>query len=500
MKQINSALILYPNQLFAPDLLPEVDLVYVVEEPLYFGTDSELPKNLHKQKLVLHRASMRHYVEQVLWPHDINVEYIELHELQFTADILVRAKSAGAEQVIVFDPADSTIESRLTAALDGEIETPFELRILPSPSFLLKQTEVRDYLSENPDHSFADFYQWQRERFNILIDKNYKPVGGKWSYDTDAKALLSDQVTPGFNGYGDNDYVAEAKKWVEKHFAENYGSLESFFWPTTHDEAAHWLDNFLQDRLEDFATYDSALDKHDVLLYHSGIAASLNNGLLTPKQVVDSVLAQHQKSPVNIPSLELFIRQVIGWREYMRGCYVVRGVQLKKSTGISQKRALSSQWWDASTTIPPLDDAITKVLNSAYADSAERLMIIANLMLLCDITPADMYQWFSSLFIDAYDWVVTPNVYGVSELSDFAGMLTKAYISPSNVVLKVSHYQKDVWCDVWDGLYWDFVERHRAILAKNPHTKSAVKQLAKLDDNRRRIIGYRAQDFLTTIS
>lgn len=501
MKHIQTALILYPNQLFAPELLPEVDLIYVVEEPIYFGTDPERALALHKQKLILHRASMRRYVEEVLWQNDLSVEYIQLQDIEFTADVLVRAQQAGAEQVFVFDPTDHLIESRLKKALEDGVDTPFELRILPTPSFLLKHTEVRDYLAEKTQHEFADFYQWQRERFNILIDKNYKPVGGKWSYDVDAqKSLPKDHSAPGFNGFGDSEYVQEAIKWVQKYFSDNPGSTENFFWPTSHEEAKKWLDEFFAERFEDFGSYELAIDGQGVLLYHSGISAPLNIGLLTPKQVVDAALAHHAKNPIPLPSLEGFIRQLIGWREYVRGLYVTQRVTVHQSSDSTTGKVLSNQWWDGTTGIPPLDDVIKKVNQHAYCHQTERAQIVANLMVLCEIDTAEIYRWFSTLLIDSYDWALAPNTYAASQLADLNGMVTSARIVNSNYILNMSHYQKDIWCDVWDGLYWGYVEKHKAMLSKDASTSMLVRRLGKLSADRRRIIGYRAQDFLTSIS
>ena len=501
MANIQTALILYPTQLFAVDHLPEVDLIYLVEEPLFFGTDSQYPQAFHKQKLVLDRASMRRYVEEVLWQNDLNVEYIELKDIEFTTDVLVRAQKAGAEQVFVFDPSDQAIESRLTKALDDVVETPFELRILPTPSFMLKHTEVRDYFTKNTKYKFSDFYQWQRERFNILIDKNYKPVGGKWSYDEEnRKALPAGHNAPGFNGFGDNKYVQDAITWVQANFKDNPGSIDNFFWPTSHIEAEKWLHEFFVERFENFGAFEDAIDGPSVFLYHSGISAPLNIGLLTPKQVIDAALAYHEKNPVNLPSLEGFIRQVLGWREYVRGLYVAGSVSMRTSNGLGQTRTLSKQWWDGTTGIPPLDDVIVKVNNNAYAHHIERLMIVGNLMLLSEIKPDEVYRWFSSMFIDAYDWVMVPNVYGMSQFSDLGSMVTKPYISGSNYILTMSHYKKDIWCDIWDGLFWGFVDTHKELLAKNPRTAMMVHQLHKISADRRRIIGYRAQDFLASIS
>jgi deoxyribodipyrimidine photolyase-related protein len=500
-KNIQSALILLPNQLFNPDFFPVVDVVIVVEEPLLFGTDTQFPLPLHKQKLVLHRASMRQYIEEVLWTRDINVEYMELESVEFTAQPLVRAQHLGAELVYMFDPTDHAIEQRYKKALETEIKTPFELRIEPSPSFMLRRGEVQEYFGAKTNHKFADFYQWQRERFNILIDENYKPEGGKWSYDIEnRKSLPKGHVVPGFASFGANSYVEDAKKWVEKNFKDNPGSVESFFWPTNHADAKAWLQDFIKTRLTDFGPYEDAIDGAAVLQYHSGISAPLNIGLLTPSEVIEAVIEHHKKSPVPLPSLEGFIRQVIGWREYVRGLYVTQQVSMRNANELGHSRNLGPAWWSAETGIPPLDDVISKVQAHAYAHHIERLMIVGNLMLLCETKPTEVYRWYMSLFIDAYDWVMVPNVYAMSQFSDLGSMVTKPYISGSNYILNMSHYEKGDWCDIWDGLFWDFVEKHSSLLAKNPRTSMMVKQLGKINPDRRRIIAYRAQDFLVSIA
>ena len=500
MEHTKTALILYPNQLFAPELLPKADIIFVVEEPLFFGADSQQPADLHKQKLVLHRASMRRYVEETLWQKDLNVEYIELKDIEYTADVLVRAQKAGAELVIIFDPTDHLIESRLKKALDDAVETPFELKVLPNPSFMLKRGEVREFFSHKTKHKFSEFYQWQRERFNILIDSNYKPVGGKWSYDTTKPMTVPEgQTPPGFKGFGDNDYVKEAKHWVANNFTGNPGDVESFFWPTSHQEAKEWLDDFINHRLESFSSYNQTIDGQAVFLFHSGISSCLNSGLLTPKQVIESVLVYHGKHPFTLANLESFIRQIIGWREFIRGLYVTQNVNTK-SFSSSATRALHPKWWAGDTGLPPFDDVTKTIKAHAYADNAERLNILINLMILSEIHPQEVYKWFSSLFIDAYDWVVSPNVYNALQLSEMGGIWPKPNIGDSEYVLSLSHYKRDAWCDTWDGLFWEFIDRHKTSLAKNPHTHHLVKQLESISPEHRRIASYRAQDFIVSIS
>jgi deoxyribodipyrimidine photolyase-related protein len=229
----------------------------------------------------------------------------------------------------------------------------------------------------------------------------------------------------------------------------------------------------------------------------------LNIGLLQPQEIIDSLLdyCATTKKVVPIESLEGFIRQVLGWREYVRGIYVTQGSTMRTKNVLGNHRKLTAAWYDGTTGIKPVDDVIHKVNDFGYAHHIERLMIVGNFMLLCDIDPDEVHKWFMSFFIDAYDWVMVPNIYGMSQYSDGGSMTTKPYMSASNYILAMSAYKKEPWCDVWDGLFWRFVDTHRIMLKKNPRLGAImISRLDKMDPARKRIIGYRAQDFLDTMT
>ncbi len=490
---MKSTLILYPHQLYPVEFLPEVDTVFLVEDPLYFGVDSEYPLRMHKQKLILHRASMRRYVQEVLWPAGYKVEYIELDPLLQTADIMQRVSEA--QQIYAFDPVDDVLLKRLLRSR-REHAINAELELLTSPNFFLSDQDVRSYFGESHQHLFDDFYQWQRERFNILINAHYKPLGGKWSFDGEnRKKLPKGHELPSFEVFGSNDYVAEATTWVEQNFPNNPGGTD-FVWPTNHAEANAWLEDFVEHRLDSFGPYEDAIDNNATWVYHSVLTPALNIGLLSPNQIVTAALDRHHKREVPLASLESFIRQVLGWREFMRGVYVTRGGQMRSKNALKNTRQLTDAWFDGTLGIPPFDDMVQKVQKHGYAHHAERLMIAGNLMLLSDIHPNEVYRWFSELFVDAYDWVMVPNVYGMSQFADSGSIITKPYVSSSNYILNMSHYEHGGWSDIWDGLYWRFVEKHRERLAQNPRLHMMTTQLDKLDADRKRIISYRAEDFL----
>jgi deoxyribodipyrimidine photolyase-related protein len=495
---MKTALILYPHQLYELKILPEVHTVFMVEDPLYFGVDQQFPVHFHKQKLILHRASMRRYVEEVLYPANLNVEYVELDVLFTTADLLKRTH--GFEQLLIFDPVDTVLSKRILEARREDPKTP-PIEFLATPNFYLKDSEVRDYFGDKHEHLFADFYQWQRERFNILIDENYKPVGGKWSFDSESrKPLPKDHIVPGFAAYGADSYVADATSWVNEKFPHNPGSTD-FIWPTNHAEASKWLDEFVETRLDLFGTYEDAIDGQAPWLYHSGLSASLNIGLLQPQQVIEAALLRHQKKPVDLANLEAFIQQILGRREFMRGQYINKGDALRSSNLFKHGRKLTNHWYDGTLEIPPFDDVVNKVNAHAYAHSIERLMIIGNLMMLCEIDPVEVHKWFNEMFIDSYDWVLIPNVYGMSQFADGGtSMADKPYLSSSNYILKMSHYEKGVWSDTWDGLFWRFIDKNRDQIKHNPHMKVMLSRLESLDPDRRRIISYRAEDFLNRVT
>ena len=485
---MKKVLVLYPHQLYQPELLPEVDVIFVVEEPRYFGRGKDQPENFHKQKLILHRASLRRYVEEVLWPNDYQVEYLDLDVLFETGDIL--DKIGHVEQLFVFDPVDEVISSNLLQARRSRPNAP-EITFLPTPNFYLKEQEVRQYFAGRHKYPFSEFYQWQRERFNILIAEDYKPAGGAWMLET-AGLHAAGRITafPSFSAFGDNKFVKDAVDYVDKHFPENPGSTD-FIWPTNHEEAAAWLQDFVQKRLDDYAPYHDAISPSAVWLHHSALSSSLNIGLLSPQQVVDAALRRHTARPVPLPSLELFIRNVLGKREFDRGLYLTKRADMEKANPFRQHRQLTPAWFQNGVGIPPFDDLLKKLHDHAYVHMAERNLIAGSLMMLCEIHPDMISRWYREFLIDAYDWSIEPIIYGYSQVGD--GGLENPVIVPSNLLIQASDYNRGEWSDIWDGLFWRFVDKHRANLSHNAHMRTMITRLGRLDPDRRRIITYRAE-------
>lgn len=491
---MKTALILYPNQLYQLEFLPKVDTVFMVEDPYFYGEDERLPVNLHKQKIILLRASLRRYVEEILWPAGFEVQYIKYGDLKKSREIFQKTKNF--EKIYFFDPTDTLLTQQLLQARRDIPAVP-PVEFLQSPNFYLNEHEVRDYFSKNPKYDFDEFYQWQRERFNILIDQKYKPVGGKWSFEAKQIKSVSPEVKlPSIEVFGGNEYVNEAVDFVNKNFPNNPGSIE-FIWPTNHQEAIIWLQNFLVGRAQNFNEYQFSLHAQSPWLFHGAISPMLNTGLLQPQQVINLLLEFHDKNPLPIESVESFIRGVLGWREYQRGLYLSHGEHLRSLNILKHTRLLSEQWYSGALDIPPYDDVVTKVLQRGYIHDNERLMVVGNLMLLCQIDPNEVYKWFMQMCIDSYDWCVVGNVYAISQMVDGGHIANKPPFSPSNYITQVSSdYGRGEWSDIWDGLYWEFVELHKESFKSSPGLRAATHRLSRLDADHRRIIGYRAKDFL----
>ncbi|CAN5593112.1 cryptochrome/photolyase family protein [soil metagenome] len=457
-----TAALIYPHQLF--DSHPAVagaDVVFLVEDPLFFRQYA-----FHKQKLMLHRATMKRYAHEV----SPRVRYIDADQLTHSGDVVSLVKKAKCDNIRVVDPNDDWLLTRLTAACSAARVT---LNVLDDPHFLTPQTEIDAFTAGKKKLFFTDFYVRQRKRLKVLLTPEGKPVGGKWSFDTDNRKKLPKTVHPPAPSLPpENKFVCEAREYVRASFPEAPGSDTPFVYPTSATEARAWLTDFLEHRFTDFGIYEDAISTRDRVLFHSVLTPALNVGLLSPKEVADAALTYADQVPLN--SLEGFVRQVIGWREFVRLVYRTRGRQQRTRNYWEYTRPMSAALYTGTTGIDPVDHVIRSLLDTGYCHHIERLMILGNFMLLCDLAPNAVYQWFMELFIDAYDWVMVPNVYGMSQFADGGGMTTKPYISGSSYVLKMSDFKKGPWCGVWDALYWRFVDRHAHFFRSNPRMSVMV--------------------------
>ncbi len=483
---VTRARLVLPHQLFTqqldrPDGRPAPDLVVLVEPDLFFR---QFP--FHQQKLVLHRASMLHFRDR-LEEAGLATAYVESRADVPTETALRRLlEDEGVETVEVFEVVDDWLERDLRAVAEA-VGATYDER--PTPNFLTCTEDCRAQMKGRRAPRMQHFYSWQRRRLDMLMDGS-EPVGGRWSFDTENRKRLPKGLTlPAMPPPGpdpEDEHVSAAIRWVSEEFGDNPGRAEEFCWPVTPEQAEDWLASFVAVRLVDFGPYEDAIAAGESWLFHSALSSSLNIGLLDPAQVVRAALEHAEQHQVPLASLEGFVRQVIGWREYMRAAYVVHGRRMRTRNLLGFSRPLPKSWYDATTGLAPLDTVIERVLRTAYSHHIERLMVLGNATALLRIDPDEVYAWFMALFIDAYDWVMVPNVYAMSQFAAGELITTKPYVSGSNYLRKMSDLPTGDWTEVWDALYWQFVADHREGFSSNPRSSMAVRTYDRMDAGRRR--------------
>ena len=490
----SSVLLVLPHQLFKHHvgLINTPTKIVLVEAPLHFDI-ARAGAWHHKQQLVLQRAAMQayqHYLQEL----GHAVVYYDA-ESRVLFDVMA---DLGTAELKVMDPVNTKLKGFIQSAATAH---HIEIQWLESQGFINSHAENTAYRAARKRWFMADFYQQQRKKLNILMD-NGKPLGGKWSFDADnrkkiPKAQRAD--IPQLDFPVGNAFVDEAQAYIDRRFPKALGQANDFYYPITFSAAEQWLEQFFMQRFARFGDYEDALVPQQNWLYHSVLSPMLNIGLLTPLQVVNAALTYAQRDdvePISLASLEGFIRQIIGWREFMRATYDDLGPTMRRSNHWQHKHRLPNSFYQGTTGIDPIDDVIARVLDTGYCHHIERLMVIGGFMFLCEIHPDDIYRWFMSLFVDAYDWVMVPNVYAMSQHADGGLITTKPYFSGSAYLRKMGYDTKGEWSDLWDALYWRWIWRQRSKLSKNPRWAMMCRLAEKMDSEKMNRHLQLAEDYL----
>ena len=482
--------IIFPNQLFENSPLLENNYdIYLLEESLFFKQF-----NFHKQKIAFHRASMKYY-EDFLLKMGKRVHYIE--SMQKLADVryfIENQISNGTNEINFYDPVDNWLSKRIYS-----FSNQVKLKSYENPLFINDNMDLLHFFKpEKKFFAHAVFYKQQRKKLNILMNADSTPVGGKFSFDEDnRKKYPNDLIPPELDLPPNTDYWKESLSYVKKHYPRNFGSLsKDGFFPITHQQSYDWLDQFLEKRFSEFGDYEDAIVSEHTFLNHSILTPALNSGLISPKYILDVVQKYAKKNDIKINSLEGFIRQIIGWREFIRGMYVVKGTSSRNKNFWKFNRKIPKSFYDGTTGILPVDDSIKKTEKYAYCHHIERLMVLGNFMLLCEFNPNEVYRWFMEVFIDSYDWVMVPNVYGMSQFADGGYFATKPYISSSNYIKKMSNYKNGEWSKIWDGLFWNFINNNSEFFKSNQRLSMMFHTFNRMKDETKKNHLKTASDFL----
>ena len=479
------------NQLFNPVYLKKYsDHKFVMYEDYGLCTYEKH----HKLKILLFLSSMRSYFDE-LKSKKFKIDYFSLKKdfrVPYEKKLENYIKSNKIEEISIFEIEDKLFEKKILSLFEK-----FELKvnILETPMFLTSRLDFKNYLIKSKKPFMANFYKMNRVKLNVLVSKDGKPKDGKWSFDEDnRKKLPKDIKLPEQPTAKITSHTKALQIIINKEFQDHPGNTNNFWLPTTRDDAEVWLDNFIKNKLNLFGDYEDAVSKKSNILFHSALSPLINIGLITPSEIL--VKLKKVESKINMNSLEGYTRQIIGWREFMRGIYQNYDQRLEKTNFFNHKNKMKKNWYTGETGLEPLDHAIKNAIKYGWSHHIERLMIISNIMNLCQVNPKEVYKWFMEMFVDSSDWVMSPNVYGMGLFSDGGIFATKPYICGSSYFLKMMDFKKGPWCNVMDGLYWRFIDRNRNFFLKNPRLSMMVRIFDRIKPERKKLIFSAAEKFI----
>ena len=451
----------------------------------------------HKLKILLFLSAMRSYSDN-LKKNKFKVEYTKIESSDFKKNYLDKIKkiinSKKIKEITSFEVEDKFFEKKLQSFVK---KNNLVWNKIKSPMFLNSREEFNDYLSKNKRPFMATFYKSTRQKLNILMKKDGNPEGGKWSFDEDnRKKLPKNTKVPKFPNINETKHTKNLKPIIEKMFKDHPGSTQNFWFATEYNDVVKLLNFFLKEKSNLFGDYEDAVDQGNNILFHSALSPYINLGIITPEFIISKTLEFHKKNKIRLNSLEGYVRQVIGWREFMRGVYQKYSDEMETKNFFKQNRKMKHSWYEGTTGLPPLDHAIKNALKYGWSHHIERLMILSNIMNLCELNPKTVYKWFMEMFVDSSDWVMVPNVYGMGLFSDGGIFATKPYICGSSYFMKMMDFKKGDWCNTMDGLYWRFINRNRSFFLKNPRLSMMVRIFDKMKSDRKKLILSEAEKFI----
>jgi len=489
---MNSLQLILGNQLFYP--LSTLDK----QRPIVMIEHNDLCKyfKFHKIKIAFFFSAMRHYRDELLGlGYGVIYHTYNSNEDRSFFDVLVESVDT-LEELHIIEIIDQPVRDMIYANCE---RLGIRYQVSPSPMFLNSKDDFSDYLAQVKSPFMKTFYEQSRRRFNVLMDDKNSPIGGKWSFDAEnRKKCPKNTVIPDRVMSQHDDITNDVVQLVNNQFKDHPGDAMDVWLPVTRQGALEWWDHFKMNYFKWFGDYEDAIESRSAFLFHSGISSLINIGLLTPKEIISDALDCLDDIPLN--ALEGFIRQVLGWREFIRGIYDTYNDDQQSLNFWGATNQLTDAWYQGNTGHLPLDDAIKSTTKYAYSHHIIRLMVVGSTMMCCDIHPQEAYRWFMEMHVDGSDWVMGPNVFGMSQFSDGGIFATKPYLCGSNYIRKMSHYGRGDWCDIADGLYWRFIDKHSGFFKKNYRMRMAVSTLAKMQGEKRTKLMVAADEFIQKVT
>ncbi len=463
----------------------------------------------HKQKIAFLFSAMRHF-GQLLVSHGADVVYVDyLHDHNkgsIVDQIKWQLTESQFDRVVIAHPGEYRLLAQLRE-LQQQLDIPLD--ILEDNRFIVDHDFFGRWAQGKKQLRMEFFYREVRKLTGYLMEGN-QPIGGKWNYDAqNRESLPKDQQVPDRTVFEYDAITRDVLALVNEHFTDHFGELENFAFAVTRDQALTVLEAFIDERLPNFGRFQDAMAMHQPWLFHSHISFYLNCGLLHPQEVVERALAEYENGTVPLNSVEGFVRQVIGWREYVRGFYWHFMPGLKEQNALNATRALPSFFWSGNTRMNCLSQCINETKENAYAHHIQRLMVIGNFALLAGLDPCEVNDWYLLVYADAYEWVELPNVSSMILYADNGNLASKPYAASGSYINKMSNYCQHCEYSVkektgpqacpFNYLYWDFAHRHQATLSNNPRMAMIYRTFAKMDPTHVNHMLKDASSFLTKL-
>jgi len=464
----------------------------------------------HQQKIVLVLSAMRHFAD-LLRGRGVRVDYVELDHGDNTgalASEVVRAVGRHRPtRIIVTEAGEWRVQASIErwASLTG---VPVDVR--SDDRFFASHARFAAWAGGRRTWRMEHFYREMRREHQILMDEG-QPAGGEWNYDSDNRKRLPQGTAPPTRARFSPDATTQAVlSLVERHFPEHFGSLEAFGWPVTRADALVALQAFIAEALPDFGDYQDAMKAGAPFLFHSLLSPALNLGLLSPREVCAAAEAAWRAGTAPLNAVEGFVRQILGWREYVRGVYWTWMPGYAERNGLEATRTLPEFYWTGETTMRCLREVIEDTRKYAYSHHIQRLMVTGNFALLAGVAPREIERWYLAVYADAYEWVEMPNTLGMAVFADGGQMASKPYAASGAYIDRMSDFCSGCAYEVklktgptacpFNYLYWAFLIRHEQRLATNPRMAMPYRTLAKWPRERVLAVLAEADAFLATLA
>jgi deoxyribodipyrimidine photolyase-related protein len=472
----------------------EVIMIESMHEAQYVWT--------HKAKIVLFLSAMRHFANQLKELH-YPLTYIQNSSLSIVESLKEKIVEGNFTHLICVEPGEWRLKQQIEELAD-DISIKLEMR--DDDHFYCSHQEFVKWASDKKELRLEYFYRLMRKTHHILIDSEGNPEGGQWNFDQDNRkpypkkgpGILEDPIF-----FEPDTITQEVIAFVKETYANHPGSLEAFRWPVTRDQALEALEYFVEYRLRNFGVYQDAMWTDTPFGWHSILSSSLNLKLLNPREVIDAAVNAWKKYDLDLSTIEGFIRQILGWREFVRGMYYLDMPQMAKDNYYDHQRSLPKWYWSGQTNMECMKDAIGQTLKYGYAHHIQRLMVTGNFALLAEILPSAVCDWYLAIYVDAIEWVELPNTAGMALFANGGRFTSKPYIASGAYIKRMSNYcgsckyKPDVRfgetaCPV-TTLYWNFLIKHRTQFESSPRTRLMTANLNRISPEDQKSIQAHAQ-------